>query len=91
MGHLELVGFLSSHGADINAVDDGAETPLMQASRRCHIDVVRFLVANGADVGLINKAGRNASRIVAEWRGGHYFDFEKWKRYNNIIEVLDNR
>ena len=50
-GHLDVVRFLASEGADVNQArtTDGA-SPLYTASANGHLDMVRLLVSEGATV-----------------------------------------
>lgn len=56
-GHMDIVGFLVDHGANINKVGKRAITALMVAAENGHLDVVKYLVEKGANihaVGLYN-------------------------------------
>jgi ankyrin repeat protein len=44
------VRLLLEYGVDVNALDDGGQTPLHQASERGQTNVVRLLLEHGADV-----------------------------------------
>ncbi len=46
-GHLEVVKYLVSEGADIHAENDCAAR---WASRKGHLEVVKYLVLEGADI-----------------------------------------
>ena len=59
-GYLEIVQFLISNGADVNAKSPNETTPLMMASRYGHIQVVRLLLTSGADLALQNQQGLTA-------------------------------
>lgn len=49
-GHHALCHFLIQSGADVNAQGGDAQaTPVLWASKRCHLQVVSLLLANGAD------------------------------------------
>ncbi|KAK5138216.1 hypothetical protein LTR08_004912 [Meristemomyces frigidus] len=49
-GHHALCHFLIQSGADVNAKGGDAQaTPVLWASKRCHLQVVSLLLANGAD------------------------------------------
>ena len=45
-----MVKLLVEHGAQVNAVVPGDETPLINAARAGKLDVVNYLVTRGADV-----------------------------------------
>jgi hypothetical protein len=51
-GHLEVVDYLLSLGADVNERDENQnnDTPLIQAAHSGHLDVVKILLAKGADI-----------------------------------------
>ncbi len=49
-GHLEVVKYLKSVGADINAKSNNSYTPLHSASQNGHLEVVKYLKSVGADI-----------------------------------------
>lgn len=51
-GNLEIVKYLLSQGADINAKENMEYTPLINAVATSHYDVVRCLVEHGADLNI---------------------------------------
>lgn len=52
-GHLDVVTYLVSKGADINKRDNSRDkTPLLAAAFKYHLDVVTFLIDHHADVNL---------------------------------------
>ena len=55
-GHLDVVKYLVSQGADVNEAKNGW-TPLHRAAARGHLDVVKYLVSQGADVNAKNNDG----------------------------------
>ncbi len=61
-GSVALVEALLERGADVNARDVGAATPLMRGV--CHVDVVRALLAHNADLTLSNDDGTALSAAV---------------------------
>ena len=59
-GHHALCHFLIQSGADVNAKGGDAEaTPVLWASKRCHLQVVSLLLAHGADPLLRDDQGYN--------------------------------
>jgi RNA polymerase sigma factor (sigma-70 family) len=70
-GHAQTVGFLLSHGADINAISQNElqVTPLHACLYGRRLDVAKLLVESGADV-TIKRGGNQAPR--AGWTALHY-------------------
>ena len=67
-GHLPVVEFLVSEGADVNAKNNEGYTPLIEAAFFCgHLSICQFLVSNGADVTVVSKMGTAIE--CAEWKG----------------------
>jgi palmitoyltransferase ZDHHC13/17 len=59
-GHYALCHFLLQSGADVNARGGDAQaTPVLWASKRCHLQVVSLLLANGADPLIKDDQGYN--------------------------------
>lgn len=59
-GHHALCHFLIQSGADVNAKGGDADaTPVLWASKRCHLQVVSLLLANGANPLLRDDQGYN--------------------------------
>ena len=56
-GHKDVVAFLGSRGADVNAGDNTQTTPLHLAAMRGHASVCTTLLALGADSAAKSKAG----------------------------------
>ena len=65
-GSLDIVIYLESLGADINARRPGDLTPLMNAAYRGFLPVVEYLVARGADLDLADEAGYTALHYSAK-------------------------
>ncbi|MBE7526737.1 MAG: ankyrin repeat domain-containing protein [Burkholderiales bacterium] len=59
-GYKEIVEFLLSYGARINATTDNGTTALMMAARGNHYDTVELLLQRGADVSVRNEADGTA-------------------------------
>lgn len=51
-GDVEIAELLIRHGADVNMIDDGGQTPLQIASAAGYVDFARLLLENHADVNL---------------------------------------
>ncbi len=59
-GHLEVVKFLVSKGADINLGDNENSPPIVNAALRSHPEIVRFMLDNGASATLADDNGATA-------------------------------
>ena len=59
-GHKDVVAFLGSRGADVNAVDKYQQTPLYWAAFGGHASVCTTLLALGADPAAKNGYGKTA-------------------------------
>ncbi|KAH9980865.1 hypothetical protein BGW80DRAFT_1198993 [Lactifluus volemus] len=55
VGHLDVVGLLLEHGADINAKGPHGMTPLHTAAEGWKVKTVKFLLDNGADIDSRNR------------------------------------
>ena len=71
-GHIDVVKYLVSHGADING-GNYHDLPLSDAAENGHIDVVQYLVSHGADVGASLK-----QRLLYLAAENGYIDFVKY-------------
>ena len=60
LGHKDVVAFLGSRGADVNAVDEYQNTPLHRAAYQGEASVCTTLLALGADPAAKNEDGRTA-------------------------------
>ncbi len=61
----EMVEFLLDRGADIEADNNGRETPLLRAAAGSRKpDVVRLLLSRGSDVGAYNGRGESACQVA---------------------------
>ena len=66
-GHKDVVAFLGSRGADVNAVGNGQWTPLHSAAQQGRASVCTALLALGADPAAKNKIGQTALDKAREW------------------------
>ncbi|KAK3390249.1 ankyrin repeat-containing domain protein [Podospora didyma] len=73
---LETIEALLDAGADVNAIDDDGDTPLIQCMINGRADVAELLIRHGADLNVINKLGVTALTGCAG------------KGIMNVIEVL---
>eukprot|EP01046_Picozoa_sp_COSAG06_P006646 COSAG06_NODE_314_length_17706_cov_366.601940_5_plen_176_part_00 len=64
LGHNDVVAFLGSRGADVNAVEDAQATPLHYAATFGQASVCTTLLALGADPAAKSKAGKTALNIA---------------------------
>ena len=55
---------LLDNGADVNARDNGGNTPLIMASMCGRIEVVSMLLKNGADVNATTNSGYSALKLA---------------------------
>ena len=66
-GNVDAVRSWVASGADINVVDGGGFTPLMEAAHRLHTECVAEMLRLGADACRVNSAGMTALHLVAAW------------------------
>ena len=59
-GHIEVVRWLITSGAEIEATENQGATPLLLACQNGHIEVVRLLITSGADVRTKDKTGHDS-------------------------------
>ena len=62
---LWLFLFFLDQGADVNAIDEYAETPLHYASYNGHLNIVELLVSHGADVNITDYNDGNTPLHIA--------------------------
>jgi ankyrin repeat protein len=79
-GHMDIVKYLLSFGADVNLCDSDGHSPLFIASKEGHCDIVKYLVAHNADVNLCDDFGQSPLFIASE--EGHC-DIVKYLVANN--------
>lgn len=66
----EVVSYLISIGADVNAIGGDLEsTPLHWATRQGHLSMVILLMSNGADPSILDGEGANSLHLAAQF--GH--------------------
>ena len=66
LGHIEMVKFLLSQGANIEATDESETTPLMTAASLGKVDIMKELLLQGADVQARNKTRRTALHLAIQ-------------------------
>ena len=64
-GHVDVVKWLLSRGANPNFRAERGGTPLYWATKQAHLDVVRALVVAGADPRVPDRYGRSAVQMAA--------------------------
>ena len=72
-GHLSVVKYLVSHGANINGKNIDGWTPLHYSAHNGHLCVVEYLVDSGADISITNNANMTPLMISTQ---------------NNIVQYL---
>ena len=77
---LKICAFLLDHGADINAVDFGGWTPLMQAVDSQRFDMARFLIERGADATRESDDGSIALDLLRRGKG--------WMAVRKLLEQV---
>lgn len=66
-GNTDMVrSLVSSPGADVNAINESGNTPLLEAARYGHEDICRVLIAAGADVKAKDKDGKTALMLAVQ-------------------------
>ncbi len=65
--HLDVVKYLVSQGADINAMDTYGKTALMYAAQKGQLSIVKYLIAQGADVNHKDSNGATALTDAAQF------------------------
>ena len=63
-GHLKIVKYLVSKGANVNSTTKSNSTALRAACFDGHIDIVKFLVENSADIEIANRHGHTCLMIA---------------------------
>lgn len=78
-GHLKIVKYLVSKGANVNSTTKSNSTALRAACFDGHFEIVKFLVENNADIEIANRHGHTCLMIACY--KGHY----------NIAKYLINK
>ncbi len=63
-GHLRIVKYLVSKGANVNSTTKSNSTALRAACFDGHIEIVRYLVENNADIEIANRHGHTCLMIA---------------------------
>ncbi|XP_034122160.1 transient receptor potential cation channel subfamily A member 1 isoform X3 [Drosophila guanche] len=90
--HPDIVSFLVSEGADINALDKEHRSPLLLAASRSGWKTVHLLIRLGAGISVKDAAARNVLHFVI-MNGGRLTDFAEQVancQTNNQLQLLLN-
>ena len=79
---------LKCHDAELDAQEDGGNTPLMVACRNGHLMAATGLIFAGADVNLLNHAGRSALRIAEAAAHATQPSSAQRKELNRVVAQL---
>ena len=82
---LNMVDYLLTHGADVNAQDDTFTSPLHLAEKYCMREVVTILLKHGADVNSQDSKGKTPLHCVLEFEQ-YYDDDEKCNHVRLLLE-----
>jgi ankyrin repeat protein len=63
-GHLRIVKYLVSKGANVNSTTKSNSTALRAACFDGHLEIVKYLVENGADIEIANRHGHTCLMIA---------------------------
>lgn len=63
-GHLKIVKYLVSKGADVNSTTKSNSTALRAACFDGHLEIVKYLVENNADIEIANRHGHTCLMIA---------------------------
>ena len=78
---LDVMQYLVSQGADVNAKDYGGATPLHFATAaHCSLYVIQYLVLQGADLNMKDDRGRTPLHEAA--------DRQSWRNRETVVGVL---
>ena len=80
-GQLAIVKMLLKAGCDVDALNNGLNSPLLIAASKGHDNIIRVLLDNGADVTLRNLKDRDALFMAALY--GH-----RSKGFANTLQML---
>ncbi|XP_076304904.1 death-associated protein kinase 1-like isoform X2 [Tachypleus tridentatus] len=70
LGHLEILRFLHSKGAELECLDTHGDNAITWAAREGHIQVIKYLLEQGVVVDTQNKAGQTALHVAALYNRG---------------------
>ena len=81
---LEVAKALVEHGADIEAVANLGDTPLILNSYNGRVDIIKYLLSVGANKEAKNNKGQTAYDVACDW----YFQNDKEQRIAELKEIL---
>ena len=91
MGHEDVVKFLLSKNAKVNAKHaTNGFTPLFAATHRGHASIIEILLAAGADPGLTDVNGRKPIDVIGSGTSQVLSTFTK-RKIENIFRKYANR
>ena len=93
-GHLKMVEFLISKGAEINRKDGlSGESALMAAAEMGQLEVVKVLLSDGAEACALDKDGRHCGRSCQKvpsqrYRGLHFIQVSLPREYLSLSCIV---
>ncbi|MDB2449285.1 ankyrin repeat domain-containing protein [Pseudomonadales bacterium] len=85
---MECKEILLDHGADIEARDEGGETPLHYAARNSDAEEINFLIERGANVNAISEFGLTPAHTVCKRDIDQQYTFFSIEAFCAAVEVF---